>query len=451
MCHLQVLTRESGNQHRGPKTRMSESSFLPIELYGNILQYVPTHDLAIACLASATLQREAETILYRAITLDCRSSHARILCWCAAINGSSRRAETVHTLSVPALIAIHVQDTKSGDILEASLSSALNKLVNLKQLTLKQNRFRAGPDQVHLPSINPSSIGLFPFRLQDLSGDFIAFTSDDLWRFLSTQPDIRSWAIGSPAVECLHQLSRSILPKLSGVHLPNCKELKFLAPRPIERLSVHLFVIGDGERDNVLIRSLDLFKNTLQHLTCYVEGSGELEDWKAADFIRSVAKQVPLLKSLTYYKNSDPTARVSITSNRGSGSADQLLLCRALTSQKFWMLCHNSAALRPSTLTWYCLAQEITGTIATRSPNNLFPLPHPSVAFLSGTMHISFRVYAIPEVKMMGSSSQFGIPSVRQVHREGNRSLARKDFEKVGLEEEANTCDGEAVLDLCSY
>jgi len=52
---------------------------------------------------------------------------------------------------------------------------------------------------------------------------------------------------------------------------------------------------------------------------------------------------------------------------------------------------------------------------------------------------------------MMGSSSTVGIPSVRQVHREGNRSLARKDFEKVSLEEEANTCDGEAVLDLCSY
>jgi hypothetical protein len=288
---------------------------LPIELYGCILPYVSTHDLAIISLVSLTLRREAEPILYRAITLDCRSPQTRILCWCDAINGSSRRALAVRTLSLPALIAMPMQeDTERDDILSASLSSALSKLVNLRQLTLlKHNRFRffpAPPDK-SLPSISPSSIGGFPFRLHDLAGDFNTFTSNDIWRFLSTQPEIRSWAAGSPAVDCLHLLPPNVLPSLSGVHLPKINGLKFLTPRPIERLSVRLLGFGIGECDNDLIHSLFLFKDTLRHLTCHVDRECYRKEWNAAKFIQSVAETVPHLECLVYYKNSYTNTRVS--------------------------------------------------------------------------------------------------------------------------------------------
>jgi hypothetical protein len=136
------------------------------------------------------------------------------------------------------------------------------------------------------------------FRLRGLSAELGAFCKDDLVKFLSKQPEIRTF---SPGVWTMERLSESsfpdgLLPNLSTWNLPDPSMMTSFPRRPIEHLSIHVQTFGPSD-----IEQLNRFKDTL---TCLMVQS----KFPMREDIASIVVQVPNLMFLNYCTTLSPLA-----------------------------------------------------------------------------------------------------------------------------------------------
>jgi hypothetical protein len=272
---------------------------------------------------SHTFQREAEHILYHYVDLQEIIDGERLTSWCLTIIGTLRRAHRVHYLKFPRnfkrpqLPSEHASSpdqswlvkllhsrpmTSTLELLPHPkpiqvIALAFKALVNLKQLYIFGHLEDEG-DGISELSIHPSTFDDCEFRLSDFGGEMPGFTVEEMWKFLFKHPGISYWVPGDAFAQSISSLPQRILPHLHEVVLVRPDLIRFLIGRPIQSL-VLVFQQSIHNKDTGLgtILHFGLFKDTLRTLVYIHFDLGV--DWTSVDIIRSIAQQVPKLRSLT--------------------------------------------------------------------------------------------------------------------------------------------------------
>jgi hypothetical protein len=296
---------------------------VPVELYPDIFRYATTSDLAVLSRVSHTFQREAEHILYHYVDLQEIIDGERLASWCLTIIGTPRRAHRVHYLKFPRnfkrpqLPSEHASNPDQSWLMKLLhcrpmtstlelpphpkliqvIALAFKALVNLKQLYIFGHLEDEG-DGISELSIHPATFEDCEFRLSDFGGEMPGFTVEEMWKLLFKHPGISYWVPGDAFARSISSFPQGVLPHLQEVVLVRPDLIKFLIGRPIHSL-VMLFQQSIHKKDTGLGVILDLgfFKDTLRTLEYTHFALGV--DWTPVDIIRSIARQVPKLRSLT--------------------------------------------------------------------------------------------------------------------------------------------------------
>jgi hypothetical protein len=293
----------------------------PVELYPAIFRYATTSDLAVLSRVSHTFQQEAEHILYHHVDLRGIIDGERLASWCLTIIGTLRRAHRVHYLKFPwkfnppQLSSEHASSpdqswlvrllhcrpmTSTLELLPHPkliqvIALAFKALVNLKEL------FVVGLEGNGLSelSIHPSTFDDCEFRLSSFAGELLpGFTVEEMWKFFFKHPGISYWVPGDPFARSISSFPQGMLPHLREVVLVRPDLIRFLIGRPIQSLVlVFQQAIHDKDTGHGTILRLGVFKDTLRTLV-YIHFDLDV-DWTSVDIIRSIAQQVPKLRSLT--------------------------------------------------------------------------------------------------------------------------------------------------------
>jgi hypothetical protein len=279
--------------------------FLSMELWGAISLHVERNDLATVARVSRLFQQEAEHVLYHHVDLKHSTTNgARLASWCMSIVGERRRASRVHTLwlpqyfkSPPGIFA------DSSAKIQQLIAQAFRAVVNLKRLYI------CPPvDEPEVPTIVPSTFENCTFRLIILAGHFRGLALDEMWEFLSNQPDIFSWTPSNPSTLSIDAIPPNTLRSLRTMSLYFPQKLPLFYDLPMEELRLSFLNDTHAKNDGLtVINSLGLFKETLHKLSYTVMGL--LTDWTALDVIRSLAKDAPNLEWLQIHLWQDVSFR----------------------------------------------------------------------------------------------------------------------------------------------
>jgi hypothetical protein len=314
---------------------------MPVQLYPAIFRYTTTSDLAVLSRVSHTFQREAEHILYHYVNLQDIIDGERLASWCLMIIGTPRRAHRVHYLrfprnfKLPQLPSEHASSpdqswlakllhcrptTSTLELLPHPkpiqvIALAFKALVNLKELFVVGPRLER--DGLSELSIHPSTFEDCEFRLSHFGGELPGFTVEEMWNLFFNHPGISYWVPGDVFAQSVSSFPRGMLPHLQEVVLVRPDLIKFLIGRPIRSL-VLVFQQAIHNKDTWLgtIQHLGFFKDTLRTLVYINFNLGV--DWTSVDIIRSIAQEVPKLRSLTLCSG-------------GSVSFEDLYIARTIT------------------------------------------------------------------------------------------------------------------------
>jgi hypothetical protein len=295
---------------------------LPVELYPAIFQHVRIGDLVVLSRVSHTFQRESEHILYHDVDLQGITDGERLASWCLTVIGSPRRAHRVHCLrfprhfeppqlpsdhaSTPSWLVnlLHCRSITStlglqlhpDPKLTQLIALAFKALVNLKELYIPGSGLGVdGPSEL---SIHPSTFEGCEFRLSGFAGELPGFTVEELWEVIFKHPGISYWVPGDAFAHAIASVPQGILPHLREAVLVRPDLIRFLIGRPIESL-VLAFQRYLHSKDTELrtILHLGVFKDSLRTLV-YIHFDPDVS-WTAVDIVRSIAQEVPKLRSLT--------------------------------------------------------------------------------------------------------------------------------------------------------
>jgi hypothetical protein len=295
----------------------------PVELYLAIFRYATTSDLAVLSRVSHTFQQVAEDILYHHVNLQGIIDGERLASWCLTIIGTPRRAHRVHYLKFPRnfkhpqLPSEHASSPDQSWLVELLhcrpmtstlellphpkliqvIALAFKALVNLKELFVVGPRLEGnGLSEL---SIHPSTFEDCEFRLSAFAGElFPGFTVEEMWKLLFKHPGISYWVPGDVFAQSISSFPQGMLPRLCEVVTARPDLIRFLIGRPIQSL-VLVFQQPIHNKDTGLgtILHFGFSKDTLRTLVYIHFDLGV--DWTPVDIIRSIAQQVPGLRSLT--------------------------------------------------------------------------------------------------------------------------------------------------------
>jgi hypothetical protein len=268
------------------KRRYKEMTRLPVDVYRIIVAAVSSHDLATLCVTSSDFRYEVQRVLYHTVDF-LGSDYHRIASWSTSVASDPHLACIVHTLSLPGSICRTPLDI---DPIRQTLHIALQSVTNLKCLITRETP--AGEDPLIVSWVLENCV----FRLHTLSLS-IEMRETDLWKFLSTQPDICSWSPTWPRVlpdpSSLAHPPDGIPPNLSALDTVDYM-LKVFQRRPIEFLSLYIMPTSTMSPPE----HLGFFKDTLTSLYCHIWTHF---DWIVPEaHIASLADRVPRVKVLGY-------------------------------------------------------------------------------------------------------------------------------------------------------
>ncbi|KDQ65083.1 hypothetical protein JAAARDRAFT_202317 [Jaapia argillacea MUCL 33604] len=268
----------------------------PLEIYGQIFQFLGVRDLARLCRVSSKCQSQAEACLYRSVSLSL-VSHRLLLSWCRTIVQCERRARKVRTLIFPAFFRLPTQEN-SPDLVYDSIAQAFKVIVNLK--VLRVDIGARGRDCY--PSLRPATFDGCSFHLSELLGDLPQFPLQDVQLLLRSHPGSHYWAPDNNHLT-------SITGTLPLHIIPGLRDLRLIRPdlathlRPLRRLAWHL---GCSPPIDTMQKAVDIARETIPHLALFRDSLCELylthrlgSGYPAVEVVTSVAQHLPNLRVFT--------------------------------------------------------------------------------------------------------------------------------------------------------
>jgi hypothetical protein len=268
-----------------------------VELWGAIFHHVERNDLMTLARVSRSFQQEAERLLYRCVDLRTTTDGARLASWCMSIVGERRRASRVRTLRLPEYFTPprRILADSSAKI-QQLIAQAFKVVVNLKRLYISPVM---DISKRKVPTIVPSTFENCTFCLTGIDGHFSGLTADEMWEFLSKQPDIFFWVPSNPLIKTIDSLPPNALPSIRETVLYLPEKLPLFYNLPIQKLKLVFNATHTNHNGLAVLNSLGRFKETLRMLSYQVRCS--LTDWTTLDVIRSLAKDAPNIVWLTIY------------------------------------------------------------------------------------------------------------------------------------------------------
>jgi hypothetical protein len=268
------------------------SVLLPMEVWGSIFRHVERNDLSTLARVSRLFRQEAEYVLYHDVDLSPTTNGARLASWCMSIIGDRRRASRVHTLRFPEYFKPprRIFADSSAEIRQL-IAQAFKAVVNLKRLFMYPT-----VDKSKVPTIVLSTFDNCTFRLTCVFGHFPGLTADEMWEFLSKQPDIFFWGPSSRFISSIDAIPPNTLPSMHEAVLDFPQKLPLFYDLPMWALKLEFNGTHAKYDGLAVINSLGLFEETLRCLSYVVTGS--LTDWTTLDIIRSLANNAPNLEWL---------------------------------------------------------------------------------------------------------------------------------------------------------
>jgi hypothetical protein len=308
---------------------------VPVELYPAIFRYATTSDLAMLSRVSHAFQREAEHILYHYVNLQRMTDGERLASWCITIIGTPRRAHRVHCLKFPRyfkppqLPSEHASSPRQSWLVKLHhcrlvkllqfqfvkllhcrpmtstlemlphpelIALAFEALINLKELFVVGSSLE--DDGLSEFSIHPSTFEDCKFRLSGFAGELPGFTVEEMWKLFFRHPGISYWFPGYALAQSISYFPQGMLPHLHEVVLVRPDLIGLLIGRSIRSL-VLVFPQSIHNKDAGLgaILHFRFFKDTL-HTLVYIHFDLGV-DWTPVDIVRSIAQELPKLRSLT--------------------------------------------------------------------------------------------------------------------------------------------------------